>query len=429
MARRSSLPLGKSFVAVHDQDSMYTATSEPSASLPAIPSRTLPITFTPKAPHILWAKVTQSPLEADARRGFGDLVIALSELSKHGDSAPRFSTVFPLWRNRKPDAFGTVSATRFRAYLQLAESVGILTLERGRVILRTQLETNSGSPPQPTPSPHSGSRFHDLIQILNDLRLAGDPEPQFFAVGPRLLRKNPSLYEDTGVRRFGEYVKAAVKAGVVTIRGMKKGDSRLKLCPAYCSPLVPSQTLAITAKTPPTRPANDGSSFAPLVGFLKSKRLTGDQPISYSEVVAHLVSTNPDLDSLCTSVPGVTTVGQYIDAAIASGLVCLAGGTTASRDALVCLRVGLPGGTSLPAQPSVSHTPPPTHPTSQEIAVPPPSVNLAPNFFRDMDPSVTTEPVLRACERKICTRSPVLLASQTPAQRIVDGRQVEPSPR
>ena len=434
VASRSSLPLGKCFAAVHVQDSMYTATSGPPASLPAIPSHTLHLTFTPKAPHTLWAEVTQSPSKADARRGFEDLVIVLSELSAYRDSAPRFSTVFSLWRNRKPGAFEAVSATRFKAYLQLAESAGILTLERGRggdgsVILRIQWEANSGSPSRPTPPPHSGSRFHDLIQIPNDLRLAGDPEPQFSIVGSRLPRKNPSIYEDAGVRGFGEYVKAAVKAGVVTVRGKKKGDGRLKLCPAYCSPPVPSQTLAITAKTPPIRPACNGSSFAPLVGFLKSKQSTSDQPISYSEAIAHLVSTYPDLDSLCTSVPGVTTVGQYIDAAIASGLVCLARGTTASRDALVCLRVGSPDGRSLPTQRSVSPAPPPTHAPPQEIVVTSPSVNLGPKHFRDMDPSGTIGPVLRACECKICTRSPVLLASQTPAQRIVDGRQVEPSPR
>ena len=380
----------------------YPATSEPSTSLPTkvapppllpptreIPSNTPPPAFTPKAPYPPWAEVAKPPSETDAGRGFEDLIVVLSELSANGGSAPRFSTVFSLWRDRKPDAFGTVSAAGFKAYLRLAESAGIVTLEQhqdgdGWVTLNHQWNTNSDSPPQLTPPPHSGSRFHDLIQILNDLRLAGDPEPQFFIVGPRLLRRNPSIYDDTGLRRFEEYVKAAVKAGVVTVREVKNGDGLLKLCPAYCSPPVPSQTPAMTANTPPTRPDGNASPFAPLVEFLKFKQLTSGQPISYSEVIAHLVSTHPDLDSLCTSVPGVTTVSQYIDAALASGLVSLAGGTTTSRDALVSLRVGLPDSPSPPMRPTISTAPPSSLLPSQEFVVPSSSVNVTPDSFRDL---------------------------------------------
>ena len=47
----------------------------------------------------------------------------------------------------------------------------------------------------------------------------------------------------------------------------------------------------------------------------------------------------------------------------------------------------------------------------------------------DMGPSDSIEPVLRACGCKICARPSALLASQTPAQEIVSGDRVEPTPR
>jgi hypothetical protein len=49
--------------------------------------------------------------------------------------------------------------------------------------------------------------------------------------------------------------------------------------------------------------------------------------------------------------------------------------------------------------------------------------------LRDMDPLGTIKPISRTCECTICARSPVLLASQTPAQEIVGGHQVEPTSR
>ena len=57
------------------------------------------------------------------------------------------------------------------------------------------------------------------------------------------------------------------------------------------------------------------------------------------------------------------------------------------------------------------------------------SVESSIQDVRDMDPSGTIKSVLRACECKICARSPVLLASQTPAQEVVGGHQIEPTPR
>ena len=47
----------------------------------------------------------------------------------------------------------------------------------------------------------------------------------------------------------------------------------------------------------------------------------------------------------------------------------------------------------------------------------------------DMDQSVTIKPVPPACECKICARLPVPLASQAPAQEIMGGHQVDPTPR
>lgn len=57
------------------------------------------------------------------------------------------------------------------------------------------------------------------------------------------------------------------------------------------------------------------------------------------------------------------------------------------------------------------------------------SVESSIQDLRDMDPSSTIKPVLRACECKICARSPALFASQTLAQEVVVSHQVEPTPR
>ena len=362
-----NLPLGKIVVTTCFVDSICIVASEPSASLPTAPLPTevvppsalppthetslniLAPTFTPRTPRLSWAEVAKSPAKMDSRRGFEDLIVVLGELSATGNPRPRFSTVSPLLKDRKPDVFETVGVTQFKAYLQLAESAGIVAVEQhqdgdGWITLRHQRSTSSNSPPQHTLSQQAGSRFRDLVKILNDLRLAEDPEPRFSTVGPRLLRKNPSIYEDAGVTKFKEYVEAAVEAGVITVRGVKNGDGWLKLCPAYRNPPVHSSTSASTTSSPPTHATNTASPFAPLVDFLKSKQLASAQPIPFSDILAHLISTlgYPDLFSLYASVPGVTTFSQYIDAAITSGFVSLVGGTTASRDALVSLRDSKP---------------------------------------------------------------------------------------
>ena len=46
-----------------------------------------------------------------------------------------------------------------------------------------------------------------------------------------------------------------------------------------------------------------------------------------------------------------------------------------------------------------------------------------------VDPSVTIEPVPRACGCKVCTRSPILLASHAPTQDVAGGYQAGPTPR
>lgn len=47
----------------------------------------------------------------------------------------------------------------------------------------------------------------------------------------------------------------------------------------------------------------------------------------------------------------------------------------------------------------------------------------------DTGPSGPIKPVSRACECKICARSPVLLASQNPAQDTIGDHLVEPTPQ
>ena len=385
-------------------DSMYTIASKPPVSLevppPELPmtheilSRTLTPTLTPKTQHPPWTNTTKPPSEADEIHGFEDLIAVLNELSANGGAAPRFSTVFSLWRGRKPGAFETVSPAKFKAHLQLAESTGIIAIEQHQsgdwwITPRQRWDTDPDGPLHHVPPQHFGSPFHDLVQILNDLRLAGDPEPQLFIVGPRLLRKNPSIYQDVGVITFEEYVRAAAEAGVVMIRRGRNGDGSLKLCPAYCNPLAPSQTFIGTTSTPSIHVAGTTSPFAPLVDFLKSRRMTSGRPIPFSEVYSHLISTYHDPASLCIGVPGVTTIDQYIDAAVASGLVSEVEETTASGDVLVSFRVWLPDTPSPPAQPSESTTPPPSHHPSRETTAPSPSANVSSSSFQDLTAVLT----------------------------------------
>ena len=356
-----SLPLGKNFATACVLNSMYTVTSEPSippptASLSAeavppselppihdIPLNFLAPTFTPKASRLSWAEVAKRPAKIDIKHNFEDLIAVLGELSVNGNPRPRFSTVARLLEDRKPDVFETAGVTQPKAYLQLAESAGIVIVEQhqdgdGWITLRYCQNNSSDGPSQSTPSQHAGSRFRDLIKVLNDLQLAKDPEPRFSTV-TRLLRKNPSVYKDAGVTKFMEYVEAAVEAGITTVRGVKNGDGWIKLCPAYSNSPVHSSTSTSTTSTSPTHTTSTPSPFAPLVDFLESKQLTSVQPVPFSDILDHLTSTlgYPGLPSLYTSVPGVTTFSQYIDAAVASGLVSLVSGSTASRDALVTL--------------------------------------------------------------------------------------------
>ena len=336
---------------------MYIVASEPptpplaaSLSTEAVPPSELSPTDEipsniPKTTRLSWAEVAKLPAKKDAERDFLDLIVVLGDLSAKGNPRPRFATVSSLLRDRKPDVVEAVDVAQFKAYLQLAESAGIVTLEHrqdgdGYVALRDKRNTSSDGPSQHTQSQHPGSRFHDLIKALNGLRLAGDPEPRFGTV-TQPLRKNPSVYKDAGVTKFKDYIRAAVEAGVVTVRsGVKTGDGWLKLCPAYTDPPVLPSTSISSPGIPPTPTASAPSPFTPLIDFLKSKQSTSAQPIPFSDIFTHFISTlgYPNLVSLYTSVPGVTTFSQYIDAAITSGLIFLVSGTTASRDALLSLR-------------------------------------------------------------------------------------------
>jgi len=363
-----------------------------------VPLNPLAPTFVPNAPRLSGAGVAKCSLETDTKHNFEDLIVVLSELSTRGGSTPRLSTIFSLWKDRKPGAFEIVGAAQFKTYLQLAESAGIVAVEQrqdgdGWVTLSRQWDANSNSPRQRTSSQQTMSRFRDLIEILNDLRLVGDSEPQFFTVGTRLRRKNPSIYEDAGVMWFEGYVRAVEEAGVVTIRGARSGS--LKLCPVYCSSPVGSSTPTGVASTPPTFTDSAALPFAPLVGLLKSQQLVRSQPVSFSEVFAHLVLTHgyAGLVSLCTTIPGVTTFDQYIDAAIDSGLVSLVGGTTTSGSTLVSptnagrargAGLRLSDGPSPPAQRGVSTTLLLPSPSSEEITIPPPLVNDGSSSFLDL---------------------------------------------
>ena len=378
---RLTLPLGKAFAAACVLDSTYTVASEPptpppTASLPteaAPPSEPPPVheiplkvpapTLTPNTPRPSWAKVAEIPAKPDTSGGFEDLIMVLSDLYANGNPKPRLSTVTRLLGDRKPDVFEKIDGSQFRTYLQLAESAGIVAVEQhqdgdGWITLCHQRDTGSNSPlqsngspqsngpshAQPAPSQHAGLRFRDLIQVLNGLRLAEVPEPRFSIVGPRLLQKNPTIYKDAGVTKFKEYVEAAVEAGVITVRGVNGGDGWLKLRPAHNEPPVHPSASAGSSNAPPTHMAGTASPFVPLVKFLESKRSAGFQPVPFSDIFSHFIATigYPDLVSLYTGVPGVTTFSQYIDAAITSGLASLVSGTTASRDALISLRDAKP---------------------------------------------------------------------------------------
>ena len=186
--------------------------------------------------------------------------------------------------------------------------------------------------------------FEGLIGVLDDLSPNGDPGPQPLAVSPLLRDGKPDIFDEDVVTKFNEYVELAVEAGVVTPRMMRDDNGRLEPFPTHCDPPVHSSPPASTISTPPTHEASTTSPFTPLVDFLKSKQSTSAQPISFADTLDHFVSTlgYPDLLYLYTSVPGVKTFSQYIDAAIASGLISLVSGTTASRDARISLRDAAP---------------------------------------------------------------------------------------
>jgi hypothetical protein len=428
-ATRLALPLGENFVAACLLDSTYAAASEPHASLspaslpmeavppselpPAhgTPSDVLALPFTPIIPRLSWAEVAKSPAKTGTKHDFKDLIVVLGNLSANGNPRHRFSTVSTLLGKGKLDMFESAGVTQFTAYLQLAETAGIVAIEQrqgwdGWITFRPQRNTSSNNPPQLTPSQHAEARFRDLIKMLNGFR---DREPRFSTVGPRLLRSNPSIYKKAGVKKFEEYVEAAVEAGIVTVRGVENDDGRVKLRPAYRDPPVNSSTPTSTISSPPTRTISTASPFGPLVAFLKSKQLESVQAIPFSDILAHFVATlgYPDLISLYTSVPGVTTFGQYINAAIVSGLVSLVSRTATSGGALMSLRdtnddpLATPGMSfmpptlrsheppsqgisSLPAQPNTPTTRLPSLSLSQEITVSQPAPNITSDSFGDI---------------------------------------------
>jgi len=317
----------------------------------------------------------------------------LSELSANGGAAPQFSTVFSLWRDRKPDAIESLSAAKFKAYLQLAESAGIVAIQKrqdgdGCVALYYQQNTDSN----PSAPQQAGSRFRDIIQILNKLRLVGEPEPQFSVVGPRLLAKKPSIYRDTGVKKFEEYVRAAAEAGVVTVLGVKNGDGSLKLCPTYCGPPGCSSTRMLATGTPSTQTATtafgttiyrealvalrvslDGpspppqlcvstphfpsppppqelmipsssvnvtpTSFRALVAVLTElQTLTGESVFWFSSVAPLLLKRRPNAYASI----GVTTFTEYVTLAVENGVAST--GETEQGDGWVSLSDSMPGG-------------------------------------------------------------------------------------
>lgn len=57
------------------------------------------------------------------------------------------------------------------------------------------------------------------------------------------------------------------------------------------------------------------------------------------------------------------------------------------------------------------------------------SVESSIHDFKDMGPSGLIKPLSRACECKICARSPFPLTSQSLAQEIIGDHQIESAPR
>jgi len=319
------------------------------------------------------SEATKPSLEIDTEHKFEDLKVVLSELSAKGGPT-QLSTVFTMWKDRKPDAFETVGLTQFKAYLQLAESAGIVAVEQPQG--GDGWDTDSDRPQEQV-----RSRFRDLIKTLNDLRLAGDPEPQFFAVGPQLLRSNPSIYKDAGVTTFEEYLRAATEAGVVTVRGVKQGDGSLKLCPAYFNPPARPPTHTGTTSTPPTRtdatpfpPVNvTANSFHDLITVLKGLRaLTGRPIFNFARVTPLLLGRRPD----AFASVGVTEFSDYLKLAVKHGVV--KAWAVEQSDGWVALSDPGPAESAGPTQSSKSSedVPPPPSVSPEEGVVDPKFVDL-----------------------------------------------------
>lgn len=261
-----------------------------------------------------------------------------------GTLKPRFSIVAPLLLDRKPDVYQAAGVTQLKAYLQLAENIGIVSLEQdkdgdGWMCLRHPWHQVTKSPPASPPRPQpqsqnwkSHSVFHDLIIVLNELRLNDDPEPRFSTVAPRLLRRKAHVYELAGAVKFKDYIEAAVKAGVATVRGVQNGDGWVTLCDRWCSkPEAPRRP----EPQPVQQPLSMPSAFQPLVSVLEDLRSKGQSQCRVSTIFSHLVwSGRPKIYELA----GVATFKEYINAAVTAGAITIEGGDASNADASVSLK-------------------------------------------------------------------------------------------
>lgn len=294
--------------------------------------------------------------QATAQPEFKDLVIVLNEMRANGISKPRFSIVAPVLLDRKPDVYQAAGVAQLKTYLQLAQNMGMVSLEQDKdgdgwmCLCHPWCDSSSSPEPLPSTPPHAqkatlawkpstNSIFHDLVLVLNELRLTGDPEPRFSTVAPRLLKRKAHVYELAGTTKFKEYIEAAVKAEIVATRGVRNGDGWVTLCEKWCSEPEKVETPRRAEELQPVEtlsslPVSSSSAFQSLVTVLEDLRAKRQEQPRISTIFSHLVwSGKPKIYELA----GVATFKEYMNAAIAAGIIIVDGGDASNADASVLL--------------------------------------------------------------------------------------------
>ncbi|KAF4576811.1 hypothetical protein EYR36_000594 [Pleurotus pulmonarius] len=166
-------------------------------------------------------------------------------------------------------------------------------------------------------------QFTLLVDVLRQFRKEGDPHPIRSKVAEEVKKRNKLAYQEAGVTRFGEYVVAAERRGLVLLEA-KGREHRISLTATLQDspgPSVSSPRGSIHSPTPPPVITSGNtvvySYFILLVEILHQFRTEGDLQPTRSRVADELMRRN----KLIYQQAGVERFGEYAALAQRSGLV------------------------------------------------------------------------------------------------------------